>query len=92
VTEIRIALDLSELPANRRGQKILSTLRASNGEEIMTKRGHHAVLIRLETFEKLRRQLGIYLEEGLDGLHLLRVGNEPQKTGASAAVAVALSP
>lgn len=86
MTEIlRIALDISELPTNKRGQKVMSTLRASNCEEIKTARGHLAVLIKLETFEKLRRQLGLSLEEGLDGLHLLRVGAEPQKTGVSPA-------
>jgi hypothetical protein len=36
-----------------------------------TKRGHLALLVRLDIFEKLRQQLHLELGDGLDGLKTL---------------------
>lgn len=46
---------------------------ASLGEMYRTKRGHLAIGIRLETFEKLRKQLSLEIADGLDGLKVLSI-------------------
>jgi hypothetical protein len=73
-TDVRtIFLDVQELNATPQGSKVVNAFMASAAEMFRTKRGHLAIGIRLDTFEKLRKQLRLELADGFDGLKLLSI-------------------
>ena len=67
----QIFLDVEDLSKTQQGKKVVNALMASFGVMFRTKRGHLAIGIKLDTFEKLRRQLRLELADGFDGLKLL---------------------
>jgi hypothetical protein len=67
-TESRIvAIDVEEIVSLPRGAKVYNALLASKGKLYRTARGRLAIQIRPEIFEKLKAQLKIDVEDGLDG-------------------------
>lgn len=76
----QIFLDVEELNKSQQGKKVVNALMASFGVMFRTKRGHLAIGIKLETFEKLRRQLRLEIADGFDGLKLLTLAAKPTVT------------
>jgi hypothetical protein len=68
-----IFFDIEDLN-NGPGQKVINALLASKAVMFRTKRGRLALSLRLDIFEKLRKQLRLELTEGLDGLRKLEIG------------------
>lgn len=80
--EVRnIAIDIEELGLTRKGVKVINAFVSSSAEIFKTKRGRLALLVKLETFNKLKTQLKINIVDGFDGLVnvILPVEPEPRK-------------
>jgi hypothetical protein len=60
-------IDITGLDQHKRGQRVINALLASSAEMFRTKRGRLALVIKLETFEKLREQLKIETTDSFDG-------------------------
>lgn len=66
-----VFLDIEDINQSARGRKAVNALMASSATQFRTKRGRIALSVKLDTFEKLRDQLNISTEDGLDGLKLV---------------------
>lgn len=67
-TESRVvAVDVTEVIGTPRGIKVYNALLASKGKLYKTARGRLAIQLRPEIFDKLKVQLKIEVEDGLDG-------------------------
>lgn len=66
-----VALDIEDVMASKRGEKILNILMFAKGMLYRTKRGRLAVQIHPGKFERLKPQLQCTYVEGLDGTILL---------------------
>lgn len=62
-----VAIDIDGLNAHKRGQRVINAILASSSEMFRTKRGRLALIVKIETFEKLREQLKIATTESFDG-------------------------
>lgn len=73
-----IALDIHDIRHSERGQKVVNELVNRAGVLFKTKRGRMAVLLKLDSFDKVRRLLKVKTKEGMDGLNLVILPKEPR--------------
>lgn len=80
-----VALDITDLVDNKRGQRVINAIVASSAEEFRTKRGRRALILKADTFEKLLPQLNVTLQETFDGLQAMTLNDTPPPAIATVA-------
>lgn len=68
-----IALDITDILTHPRGQKVVNGLLSAKGMLYRTARGRDAIQIAPDAVERIKANLKIELEEGLDGTHLVLI-------------------
>lgn len=76
-------LDIEDIYQKSRGRKVVNAFMASSATMFRTARGRMAMSVKLETFDKLRRQLRISLEDGHDGLKVVLIDESPAVASAA---------
>jgi hypothetical protein len=75
-----VAVDVQELSATARGRKVYNAIQSSNAEEFRSKRGRKIFFVRVDTFEKIKAQMGFEVEEGFDGTYQCVMPTEPHES------------
>ncbi len=80
-TQIKhVAIDVTGLRDTRKGQKIYNALSASGATQFVTKRGHEALLMDVQTFAKVQSQMKLKTEPTYDGLESVVVPADTHDT------------